>query len=74
MFLCLISEHSLRVSTSPEMQDDLPVPGGPATMIPTTVKSNKSTYDQKFLLWNRQTTAYFLLPRVRNKAGQEMVR
>ena len=34
VFLCLIREHSLRVSTSPEIQEDLPVPGGPATMIP----------------------------------------
>ena len=34
MFLCLMREHSLRVSTSPEIQEDLPVPGDPATMIP----------------------------------------
>lgn len=34
VFLCLMREHSLRVSTSPEIQDDLPVPGGPATIIP----------------------------------------
>lgn len=42
MFLCFIREHSLRVSTSPEMQDDLPVPGGPATMIPGEEKQKKT--------------------------------
>ena len=53
MFLCFISEHSLRVSTSPEMQDDLPVPGGPATMIPGEEKQTKHMYiDQKCMLWN----------------------
>ena len=42
MFLCLMREHSLRVSTSPEIQDDLPVPDGPATIIPRK-KTNETT-------------------------------
>ena len=41
MFLCLMREHSLSVSTSPEIQDDLPVPGGPATIIPRN-KTNET--------------------------------
>lgn len=32
------------------MQDDLPVPGGPATMIPGEEKQKKHI-DQKCLLW-----------------------
>lgn len=51
VFLCLISEHSLRVSTSPEMQDDFPVPGGPATMIPREVKSSKTDEIKGTLSW-----------------------
>ena len=35
VFLCLMKEHSLRVSTRAEIQEDFPVPGGPATIIPT---------------------------------------
>lgn len=42
MFLCFVSEHSLRVSTSPEIQEDLPVPGGPATMIPKRYRNSMS--------------------------------
>lgn len=38
MFLCLVLEHSVRVSIKADMHVDLPVPGGPATIIPTKSK------------------------------------
>ena len=40
-------EHSLRVSTRPEIQDDLPVPGGPATMIPEKQKKMEISTSKK---------------------------